>query len=157
MADCEYLEECALFEQVRNEDIRQFWIDVCCTAPRQETCARKTLMKAGQPVPETLLPNGTSVDPLDTVILPRREQGVKAVDCEYWEECSQTLFVKLEYGSLRTFGPIYSVQGRNGKSAPESCCSGKARKWPTPCYRTARARIPWRQSSYPSPRVIELQ
>ena len=103
MADCEYLEECALFEQVRNKDVKRFWIDVCCTAPRQETCARKTLMKAGQPVPETLLPNGTSVDPLDTVILPRPEDGVKAVSCEYWEECSRTLFERLQYDSLRSF------------------------------------------------------
>ena len=103
MADCEYLEECALFETVRNKDIKRFWIDVCCTAPRQETCARKTLLEAGQPVPAMLLPNGASVDPLDTVILPRPEEAVKAAGCEYWEECSRTLFAKLQYDSLRAF------------------------------------------------------
>jgi hypothetical protein len=132
MADCEYLEECALFERVRNEDIKRFWIEVCCTAPRQETCARKTLLKAGQPVPEMLLPNGTSVDPLDTVILPRPEGGVKAVDCEYWEECSRTLFVKLGYDSLRAFwtnifcsGPkqdlcVRKLLLREGKQVPDT-------------------------------------
>jgi hypothetical protein len=132
MADCEYLEECALFEQIRDEDIKRFWIDVCCTAPRQETCARKTLMKEGQPVPEMLLPNGASVDPLDTVILPPPEEAVKAVDCEYWGECSRVLFAKLQYEPLRTFwaklfcsGPKRDVCARKlllseGKEAPDT-------------------------------------
>jgi hypothetical protein len=103
MADCEYLDECALFERIRNRDIKRFWIDVCCTAPRQETCARKTLLEAGQPVPEALLPNGATVDPLDTVILPPLEEAVKAAGCEYWEECFRTLFATLQYDSLRAF------------------------------------------------------
>jgi hypothetical protein len=103
MADCEYLEECALFTRIRNKDVKQFWIDVCCTTPRQDTCARKTLMKVSQQVPATLLPNGASVDPLDTVILPRPEEAMKPAGCEFWEECSCTLFEKFQYESLRAF------------------------------------------------------
>ena len=71
MADCEYLETCALFARIRNETIKEYWISVCCKAPRQETCARKTLLKAGEEVPEGLLPDGSRADPLDTVRLPK--------------------------------------------------------------------------------------
>jgi hypothetical protein len=103
MADCEYLEECALFTRIRNESIKQFWIDVCCTTPRQDTCTRKVQMKAGKRVPATLLPNGTSVDPHDTVVPLEPEEAMKPAGCEYWEECSRTIFANFQYKSLRAF------------------------------------------------------
>ena len=69
MADCEYLEACSIFAQFKSEDIKDFWIQLYCKGPKQDNCARKPLMKAGQEVPETLLPNGTHLDSLDTLIL----------------------------------------------------------------------------------------
>ena len=69
MADCEYLEACPIFAQFKNEGIKNFWIQLYCKGSKQDDCARKSLKDAGQEVPQTLLPNGTHLDSLDTVIL----------------------------------------------------------------------------------------
>lgn len=75
MADCEYLEECPIFERFQNEGVKRFWIDLYCKTEKQEQCARKPLIRAGKPVPDTLLPSGKRWSPLDTVILPRSKEG----------------------------------------------------------------------------------
>jgi len=73
MADCEYLERCSrsIFARFQYEGIKDFWTNLFCRSQKQAQCARKSLIKAGEPVPDALLPSGKRWDPLDTVILPR--------------------------------------------------------------------------------------
>lgn len=60
MSDCEFLQKCPVWERFRS-DIKNIWIKNYCRGPLQEKCARRQLCQDGQPVPDTLLPNGTSL------------------------------------------------------------------------------------------------
>ena len=62
-----------MFAKLQYEGIRDFWTDLFCKSQKQEQCARKTLIKAGKPVPDALLPSGKRWDPLETIIMPRRK------------------------------------------------------------------------------------
>jgi hypothetical protein len=69
MADCEHLKWCPIFASFTTKGAKDFWQGLYCKSPRQVECARRMLMKAGKEVPDTLMPNGKFLDPLDTVIL----------------------------------------------------------------------------------------
>jgi len=73
MADCEYWEECSrtLFARFQYESLQAFWANIFCSGPKQEQCARKLLLRAGEEAPGNLLPNGKNWDILETVIMPR--------------------------------------------------------------------------------------
>ena len=62
--DCEYLAACPIFGRFRAEGIKNFWIQLYCRGPKQESCARKQLKAAGQEVPRSLLPSGEHLDSL---------------------------------------------------------------------------------------------
>ena len=74
MADCEYSDRCPIFAKSALEGTQSFWIRLYCEGPRQGECARKSLEQAGEEVPETLLPNGTHLDPFATFIMPRPKE-----------------------------------------------------------------------------------
>jgi hypothetical protein len=58
LRNCDYMGTCPIFDQFRQEGIRNFWIRLYCQGTRQSMCQRKRIKKAGRQVPEGLLPNG---------------------------------------------------------------------------------------------------
>jgi hypothetical protein len=61
MSDCEYLEKCPVWSKFQS-DIKNVWISGYCKGALQAKCARKKLVSDGKPVPENLLPNGSSLE-----------------------------------------------------------------------------------------------
>lgn len=61
MSDCEFLANCPVWEKFKS-DIKNIWIKNYCQGALQEKCARRQLCKQDQTVPDTLLPNGTSLE-----------------------------------------------------------------------------------------------
>lgn len=60
MSDCELLQKCPVWEKFQS-DIKNVWIKSYCQGNLQEKCERKKLCLNKQPVPDSLLPNGTSI------------------------------------------------------------------------------------------------
>lgn len=61
MNDCEYLEGCIVWKRFHS-DIKNIWITGYCKGAMQDKCARKKLVDEDKPVPEGLLPNGSSLE-----------------------------------------------------------------------------------------------
>lgn len=61
MSDCEYLEDCPIWEKCQS-DIKNVWVAGYCKGAMQKHCARKKLVDKGKPAPENLMPNGTTCE-----------------------------------------------------------------------------------------------
>lgn len=61
MSDCEYLENCPIWEKCQS-DIKNVWVSGYCKGAMQKNCARKKLAVENKPVPENLLPNGAMLE-----------------------------------------------------------------------------------------------
>ena len=59
MSDCAQLEACPVWANFKS-DIKNIWIRNYCQGDKQERCERKRLGMSGEPVPDNLLPNGTT-------------------------------------------------------------------------------------------------
>ena len=61
MNDCEFLSKCPVWDKFKS-DIKNIWIKNYCQGSLQEKCERRQMSRTDQPIPDTLLPNGTSLD-----------------------------------------------------------------------------------------------
>lgn len=60
MSDCEFLAKCPVWAKFSTDTIKAIWIKNYCQGDKQDRCERKRRAAAGEPVPENLLPNGTT-------------------------------------------------------------------------------------------------
>lgn len=58
LTHCEYIGSCTIFEQFRQQDLRNFWIRLYCKGTRQSMCHLKQSKQAGQSATRDLLPKG---------------------------------------------------------------------------------------------------
>lgn len=61
MSDCEYLDKCPVWARF-NSDVKYIWINNYCKGTKQDRCVRKTMTAEGKMIPDSLLPNNTSLD-----------------------------------------------------------------------------------------------
>ena len=60
MSECKYLRECPVFNNFKNEGIKNIWIKTYCRGSMYEECVRIKMTEEGKTPPDNLLPNGNT-------------------------------------------------------------------------------------------------
>ena len=108
MANCEYLENCPVFNRFKHEGVKSMWIESYCQRDGGSSCERKRLRMLGtspENIPPDMLPDGSRLNTMDAVARPLEYS--QSNDCRYMDSCQAFFSNFLEEDNRQVWANLY--------------------------------------------------